>query len=187
MCMMALSAFATLAGAGISAMGQMQQARTQAANYEYQAELNRRQQIMEKEAGRFEADKTLRKSDRIQSGIRSAISASGVDVSSGSAIDVQMDSAIEAQRDVDAIRWNANMKAEKEGIDAKMNKFNAGQALQAGKIAAAGSLVGGLASAAGSLGGSGNGLMPFGGSGGAAPMKFGSMFTTWNRFGGGFN
>jgi type II secretory pathway component PulJ len=186
MCMMALSIVTSLAGAALSAAGQMQQAQVQAANYKYQAELNRRQQIMEKEAGRFEADKTLRRSDRTQSGMRAAISAGGVDLSSGSALDVQMDSAIEAQRDVDAIRWNASMKAEKEGLDAKMNMINAGQAIKAGQIGAAGALVGGLSSVAGQLSGSsGSFLAPFGGTG-TAP-SFGSMFTKWNWYGGGFN
>ena len=131
---------ATLISAGVSAAGAMMQSQQAAAQMQMQADMHKRQAFLERESGAHEAELATRQGERIAGAQRAGLAASGIDLGTGSALDSQVDSAIEVQRDVDAIRWNANIKADNEKYKAKEAKYNAKQEKKAGYLNAASSL-----------------------------------------------
>ena len=136
---------ATLISAGVTAAGAMMQSQQQQSQLQMQADMHKRQAFLERESGAHEAELANRQGDRVAGAQRAGLAASGLDLGSGSALDSQVDSAIEVQRDVDAIRWNAQIKADNEKYKAKEAKYNAGQVKKAGYLEALAPLINGAA------------------------------------------
>lgn len=124
----------TLISAGMSAMGTLMQAQTQAAQASMQAQMYKRQAFMEREAGAQKADQANREGLRVQGAQRAGQAASGIDIGTGSALDTRVDSAVEVQRDVDAIRWNAAVQEDNAKYKARESKWNAAQIKKGGYL-----------------------------------------------------
>lgn len=112
-----------VSGAG-AAMGAMQQS----AAMQAQAEMHRRQAMLEREKGVVDANVAAKKV-RAQVGEQAAAFASnGVDLSSGSALQVITDTGTEGALDVASVRYGARIRSDNEEYQAKVASANAGMA-----------------------------------------------------------
>lgn len=127
---------ATLISTVVSAAGSMMQAQQQSAQMEMQAKMHERQRRLEREAGAHEAEGATRQGDRVLGSQRAGIAASGLDLNIGSSLDAQIDNSLEVQRDVDAIRWNSQIKQDNEKYKAQESRYNAKQTKKAGYLEA---------------------------------------------------
>lgn len=121
-----------LLGGVVSAIGQMQNANAQAAVYEQQAELNRKQAIEQEEAsrelleqGRTESDRRRRQQAINAGEQKAALAANGVDVEGELAIDVLDDSQTVADEDAFNIREQSRLNAEGRTQEARNLKVEA--------------------------------------------------------------
>lgn len=160
------SAVIGLAGAGVSAYGQMQagESRSQAASYRAQVAENNRE-IAERnaqlvmQAGDTAATNLGLKVRAKVGAQKAAQGASGIDVNSGSAADVRAGTEEIGMLDALTVRSNAAkdaygelVKATSEEANASLSRQEATYAEQAGEIGAAGTLLSGASSVAGSFG-----------------------------------
>lgn len=148
---MCLPALAALAGAVVSGIGAAQQAKAQQASLNAQAAMQKREQIVESNTAKYEADRTQDKVDRTLGAARAGFVASGVGLS-GSAADVLDDTATEGGLDIAAIRWNSKLRQDKLGYEAKISKMNAAAAGRAATLGFIAPVIGGVAKFAGSFG-----------------------------------
>lgn len=148
---MCIAALAGLAGAVVSGIGAAQQAKTQQASLNAQAAMQKREQTVEQNAAKYEADRTQDKIARTLGAQRAGFVASGVGLS-GSAADVLDDTATEGGLDIAAIRWNSKLKQDKLGYEAKISKMNADAAGRSAGLAFIAPVIGGVAKFAGSFG-----------------------------------
>lgn len=142
---------ATLISAGVTAAGAYMQSQQQAQQMEMQAREYKRQAFLEREAGAHQAENTQREGKRVQGSQRAGLSASGLDLGTGSALDSQVDSAIEVQRDVNAIRWNSQIKEQNANYKSSESKYNAKMRRKAGIFETITPLINGAAQLKGSF------------------------------------
>jgi hypothetical protein len=142
MCMMMMG----MVGGLVQAMGAMQQANMQSAQYKAQAAALKVEAQGTRNVGGYESARARERGDLAVSKIITGMAAKGLDVASGTPADVVLDSATEVQLDVSAIRTNARAKAEKLDYEAKIAKINAKEAKKAGIIGAIAPIISGIGS-----------------------------------------
>lgn len=108
--------------------------KAQAAQYEAQAQLQRRQADIEQVTGQYEARKKQDQIDRVTATQRNRVAGSGVSIE-GSPTDIMLDTAREGALDVAAIQWGQGLKATNLGYSADISQMNAGISRQAAKTA----------------------------------------------------
>lgn len=158
MSFVAISAFATIAGAGISAYGAYSGGQSQKAMYGYQAgiaQLKEKIDLQNRDyaisVGGTESELYGRHAAQRMGQIKADQGASGVDVNTGSAVQVQKGQQTATNIDMAQIRTNAARKAYGFEVEATQDKaqsdlyLRAGEdAERAGDIKAIGSLVSGV-------------------------------------------
>lgn len=151
---------AAIGGSILSASGEKQKAAATSQMYTYQAgiaDLNRRIALGNRDyslyAGDEEAKRFGMKSRQVAGSIVAKQAASGVDVRSGSSVDVQKSQKQVSDLDMATIRNNAARKAYGYQLEAdtatmqtSMYQAASSNSLEAGNIAAAGSLISGASS-----------------------------------------
>ena len=159
----AVSIGTTLAGAGMSAIGQSQQASQQAAQANYQSQVARNQSVLAQRnaalateqgeaAARAQGMKTL----QIMGSQKASLASQGGDINSGSPASIIGDTAMAGKADQDAIRYNAALQAYGYEVQASGAQGTANAYSAAGSNATANlpfgigsTLLGGAGSAAG--------------------------------------
>lgn len=121
----------SLAGAGMSAMGAMQQAdaqkaaaQAQAAQYRAQQELQQRQANIEATAGQYQEQQKRVKLDALAGQQRNIIAGSGF-TSGGSGTDVIIDSRREGELDVAAVKFGTTVKTDNLYYQSAVSGMNA--------------------------------------------------------------
>lgn len=151
---------ASAGGSILGAVGAKQKAAAQSQMYTYQAgiaDLNRRIALDNRDyavySGGEDAKRFGMKSAQAAGTIKATQGASGIDVGSGSKLDVQQSQKTVSDLDMATIRNNAARKAYGYEVEATtqqmqsdMYRSAASNSLEAGNIAAAGSLISGAAS-----------------------------------------
>lgn len=122
-----------VAGGVVQGIGAASQAKAQGASYEAKAAGEERQAKLEIETGKYEAARTEDTVLRTVGAQRAGFAANGL--SGGSVTDVITDTNTEGQLDVEAIKWNANLKADNAKYDAKVSRMNADSAKSSAGIA----------------------------------------------------
>lgn len=148
---------AAVGGSILSASGEKQKAAATSQMYTYQAgiaDLNRRIALNNRDyaitAGGEEAKRFGMKSAQVAGSIKAKQAASGIDVNAGSLVDVQKGQKQVSDLDMATIRNNAARKAygyqveaETASMQTEMYTAASKNSLEAGNIAAAGSLISG--------------------------------------------
>jgi hypothetical protein len=156
----AVSMAASAGGSILGAVGEKKKAAATSQMYTYQAgiaDLNRRIALGNRDyaitAGGEEAKRFGMKSAQVAGAIKAKQGASGVDVTSGSSVDVQKSQKQVSDLDMATIRNNAarkaygyQLEAETATMQGQMYTAAASNSLEAGNIAAAGSLISGVSS-----------------------------------------
>ena len=124
MCFPALAAI----GAVVSGIGGALGAVQQSMAYQAQAEMHRRQAMLEREKDVFDANQQAKVVRRNVGEQVASFASNGVDVSSGSPLQVVTDTGTEGALDVAAIRYGARIKSDNETYSAKVASMNAGLA-----------------------------------------------------------
>lgn len=121
---------ATVGSTGIQIMGQSQAAAASKASYEYQAAVQRNNQIIaQRQAddararGAVEADKRRAQAQQLIGRQRAALAGNGVEVDTGSALDITSDTA--AAGELDALTVRANAEREALGYETNASNFGA--------------------------------------------------------------
>ena len=125
----------SLAGAAISAAGSVISGANQAASYRAQARQAEINAQVQQQQGAFEANRASRQADRQLGQMRGQYLSSGFALS-GSPTDILVDSATEASLDEQAIKYNAQLKANNSIFEARMARSNAGSAMAGGIMGA---------------------------------------------------
>ena len=160
MCMMMLG----LVGAGVSAMGAMQQGqakadadRRQAQEYRTNAQLQQRQASAEEIAGQFQQRRMQEKAGQAAATQITSFGAGGVTLD-GSPTDTIIDSRRESALDIDAIKYNTDLKSDNLVFNARNLAYNAKSAdaaadndQAAGMMGAFSSLIGGVSKLGGTF------------------------------------
>lgn len=150
----------SIGGSVLGAQGAEQKAKAQSQMYTYQAgiaDLNRRIALGNRDyaiySGGEEAKRFGMKSAQVAGSIKAKQGASGVDVGGGSSVAVQQSQKQVSDLDTATIRNNAARKAYGFQVEAESDKMQteaytsaASNSLEAGNIAAAGSLISGASS-----------------------------------------
>lgn len=123
-----------LLGAVVSGIGAAAQASATSAGHEADAQMQRRQAVLETEQGGYEARQQQRQVDRALGSQRANYAASGLALT-GTPGDVIEESAQEGAMDVMAIRWGSGLRAENARYSAKVSDMNARSARRAAPIA----------------------------------------------------
>lgn len=147
---MCIAAVAGLVGSVISGIGAYQQAKTQQASLEMQADAQRQEARTQRETATYEAKRTQDKIDRTLGAQRAGFAARGLGLS-GSAADVMDDSLTEGLLDVAAIRWNSAVRENKSIFESRISDFNAAAAGRAAPLAFAAPVINGAARFAGAF------------------------------------
>lgn len=127
MCLPALA----LVGGIVSGIGAMAGASAQANTANAQAAAYERQAAAERMTAQFNADRQLSKNMGLLSQQRTAYLAAGLSLE-GSPTDVIEDTARETQIDVEAIKWNGDIKAQNFEAQRDIFKMKADSAMTAG-------------------------------------------------------
>lgn len=149
-----------LAGAAVSAVGSIAQGAAAASEAKYQAQVARNNAIIARqnaeytiEAGTREEEAYRMKGSLIRAAIKARFATSGADVNTGSAIEVQRGAAMIQELDALTIRNNTMREARNQEVEAMNFEAQAGlselqgkNAMTAGLIGAASSVIGGVAS-----------------------------------------
>jgi hypothetical protein len=153
----AISIASSVLGAGVSIIGQGQQAAAQRASLEYQAAVSRNNQIL---AERQAADATERgriaernqrvKAQQLAGRQRAVLAGNGVVVDEGSALDITSDTAAMGEQDALTIRANAEREA--LGFRTQGMNFGAQAGLQSMQAANTSATMGQIGTAFGAIG-----------------------------------
>lgn len=145
----AISTNLTLVSTAFSMYGQYQQGKSQQAQYDYQAQVDRNQaQIAEWQAqdaikrGDIEEKQQRLKTAHLMGRQRSVLAANGVDVSSGSSLDLLGDTAALGELDALTIRSNAAREAYHYRVQASNSQASSALNTLAGKNARTSSYIG---------------------------------------------
>lgn len=123
------------AGSFVSAIGAAQQSNAQSAEYKARAAYDKRQALLERLKGAYEANQLKAKGERVFATQRASFAEAGVKLE-GSPEDVIIDSRVENELDVGAVLWGQNVAAQNYDYQAKIDQMNAKQAKKAGVFAA---------------------------------------------------
>jgi hypothetical protein len=137
MCPPVLAIVGALTTAASSIASGMAQSNAAQAN----ADLQRRQALIETMAGQREANRKSEQVDQFTSRQRASYAASGVLID-GSPTDVIADTRREGQLDVAAIEWNARLKSGNLNHQAKISDMQAKQARTGGFMGALAPIIG---------------------------------------------
>jgi hypothetical protein len=155
---MAIGIVAGVLGSVVSAVGAMAGAQAQAQASRAQAEAYQRQALLERQQADFNAREQEHKAIKLISQQRSSYLSAGVSLY-GTPMDVIDDSTKQSDLDVQAIRYNGEIKAQNFDMQARALNVKAQGQEQAGAIGAIAPLIKGIGGAAG-----GGGGFDFGGS-----------------------
>jgi hypothetical protein len=123
-------------GGGISAYGQMQSAKVEAAAYKYNASINERNAVQERQKADYDEKQSRKKLATLMSSQRALYAKAGVDLSSGSPLFVLAETASEGEEEAQNIRWFGDVAVAEQKNQATLNRFYAKQTVKAGKRAA---------------------------------------------------
>lgn len=133
------------ASTGMSVIGGLSQASNQAANYEYQAEMSKKQGELAELNARNEAASLEMDAQRLRSKQIAQGAAAGVDVTSGSIMDVIAESAKNAETERQNVLRAGRLNREAYNVEASGYHSAAKSAKRQGWISAGTSLLTGLA------------------------------------------
>ena len=131
-----VAGFISAAGTMFSAMSQAQAARSQAAQFERQAQI-------ERDRGIFESQRERERHRRVAGEQRAAFLASGVALE-GSPTDVIVDSGQENEIDIEAIKYGARIREDNYRFSAQMARHNARQEMVGGFIGSLAPMISGI-------------------------------------------
>lgn len=137
-------------GSVVSAAGAKQQADSQSAIYKQQA-------ATERMTAKYNSERQNDKSIKLINTQRAAFLTAGVSPGYGSAFDVGKDTTREATLDVEAIKWNGELKAQHYDMLAQAEKLKGDNAMAGGLIGALSPLLKGGGGGAGGGGDGGGG------------------------------
>lgn len=154
----AIGMAASVASAGVGAVGAIQQGNAAAASANYQAKVNQNNAILAErnaEDARKRADVGVEDHRRQVAALKgrqtALMAANGLDVTSGSPLAILADTAQMGELDAVTIRNNGEREAlgyESQGMnfraESQLNRMNAKSSKQAGMIGAAGAVVSGV-------------------------------------------
>ena len=144
MCMMALG----IIGGVVGAMGSIMAGQAQANANNAQAYAYERQAALERQQADFNANQQQEKAVKLISSERTSYLASGVALS-GTPLDTLADTTRQSDMDVQAIRYNGEIKAQNFETQAAVFRTKAQSAQQAGFIGALSPLIKGFSGVAG--------------------------------------
>jgi hypothetical protein len=136
-----VSAGASLLGGAASANQQMVAGRQAAAANKYNAKVSENNAIGAVQQGTANEALLHARNTKQLATARNNFGALGIDASSGSPLDVMADMAGGMALDEAMTRWNAGTQAAGYGAQAKLDRYQAGQAGRAGAIGAGGTLL----------------------------------------------
>lgn len=139
-----LSTMATIGGTVISAMGQMQAGKAQAASDNFQAKQSK---ILAEDAlkrGAQAEEAKRRETAQLQSRQQAVMAASNLDITSGSPLAILGDTAALGELDASIIKSNAAREAQQYNTQGKLFSLSASNAKSAGMIGAFGTVLGGV-------------------------------------------
>lgn len=153
-----IGAFATIAGAGISALGSIQSANAQSASAKYNSEVASNNAVIQQQnatwaaqAGEEQASMKEQETRAKVGGIVANQAAAGIDVSSPSAVDVKSSATELGELDAINIRGNAartaygyDVQSSNDVAQSQLDKFQASQDTTAGEVGAGSSILGGV-------------------------------------------
>lgn len=156
------SVLTNVLGMAFSALGKIQSARQQQAQFKYQAQIARNNQIIANQSaddelarGRVEEQQKRLQASRLKGKQRTTLAANGVVIDEGSALDILEDTAALGEFDTLVIRSNAERRATALrnqaggfGVQAQMFSTAGSNAMSDGFLGAAGSLVTGASQVA---------------------------------------
>lgn len=129
--MMAVSMAVAAAGAGVQAIGQYQQAKSEAQWHEYNAKVAEMNAIAAKQQAEYEEQKHRRETERILSRQRALYGKAGVRLE-GSPLLVMEETAAEAEMDALAIRRGGYIQSERYKSEAGIERMKAQSTRRAG-------------------------------------------------------
>lgn len=132
----------TIAGAGVSAYGQVKAGRESKAAAEYNAQIADTQAEDALVRGRDEESRFRQELKGLIGSQRAGFAAQNIDVGSGSAVDVQADAAYLGELDALTIRSNAAREAWGYKVQAQGQRTAGSEASRAAKFGAASTLLG---------------------------------------------
>ncbi len=118
-----LSIGASVAGTGLSMMGQMQAAKSQATMAEYSAAMQRQQAAQLESLGRIEQTRREQEGQKLLSRQLSIYGASGIEPTEGSPLAVMEQTAAEIERDALLSRYRYQIGAHQAGQSAALEEF----------------------------------------------------------------
>lgn len=130
-----------VAGAAMSAIGQLQQAQTAKAVGRYNQQLGERNAAIARDQTASEIVRQQRTARRVQGAARAAYGASGVTME-GSPLDVLEDNATQAELDTLTLKYRGELRARGYEQAGSMARFEGDQAARAGRLRAASTLLG---------------------------------------------
>lgn len=129
-----------VAGAAMSAIGQLQQAQTAKAVGRYNQQLGERSAGIARGQTAAEITRQQRHARRVQGAARAAAGASGVTME-GSPLDVLEDNATQAELDTLTLKYRGELRAQGYEQAGSMERFKGDSSARAGRMAAAGTLL----------------------------------------------
>ena len=138
-----------MVGGGISAYGQLQTAKVEAAAYKYNASINDRNAVQERQKADYDEEQSRKRLHILMGTQRALYAKAGVDLSSGSPLLVLAETAAEGEEEAQNIRWQGDVNVAEQKNQATLNRFYAKQGIKASKTAAWSTM---LSSASGSAG-----------------------------------
>ena len=137
-----ISMASTVAGGVMSAIGSQQSAQAQANAANYNAAVANNAALFAKQQGDVQAQANDRKTGAMIGRQRAVYAAGGLDVNTGSPLDIQADTAQFGRLNSLTIRNNAARQAYGYEASANLDTAEAQNDIQAGNVAAIGSLIG---------------------------------------------
>lgn len=173
MCAITIMTIATVAAAGVSAVGSIMQGNAQARADNYNAEVEKQNADSARAAAAAQAQQTERDNARKMGQITAAYGASGIDPNQGSPLDVMADMADEGELSKRLVLYQGEVDARAAGQRATLDTMQGKSAQTAGYISAGSTLLSAGARVAG------NYAAP------AAPAKpnFGTSSDPWAKYG----
>jgi hypothetical protein len=145
----ALAAIATMASAGLSAMGAIQQGKAQQAALNFEAEQHKRQAAEERAASQREAIEKRHEGALAMSRQLAIAGASGAGVVNPSILDIYGETAQAGEYNAQTALYGGESRARGQLDQAAAAKFKGKAARQGSMLDAAGSILGGISSVAG--------------------------------------
>lgn len=137
-------AVAGIAGSVIQGVGAAQASKANAASMEARAVMNDRQAELEAETGEYEAARLREVITRALGGQRAAYAANGIALT-GSAAEIIHQTAMEGALDVEAIRWNSQLRQDNQKYEGRINRANAKAERSAAPLNFLAPVIGGVA------------------------------------------